>query len=277
MEHSVKNSVIVAVGVVALLLETVVCGCTGFCVSQGETVLVGNNEDWRNRKTKLWYEPASEGTHGRVFFGFDNFYPQGGMNEKGLCFDGFATAPKKVTKSRHKPDFKGDNLLDAIMSQCATVEEVLREFDKYNLESMSRAMLFFADATGDAAIIEGDEVIRKEGSYQVVTNFYQSEVKREDVLCRRYNAADRMLAATDDVTIELCKQILDATHQEGRNPTVYSNIYDAKMRLVYLYHLHDFENVVVIDLAEELKKGRRRMDLPALFAKTAAGGPENDR
>jgi hypothetical protein len=142
---------------------------------------------------------------------------------------------------------------------------------------MSRAMLFFADDTGDAAIIEGDEIVRKTGKYQVVTNFYQSEVKREDVHCRRYNTADRMLAAADNVTIELCKQILDATHQEGRNPTVYSNIYDAKRRLVYLYHFHDFENVVVINLAEELKKGSRRLDLPALFVKTTAGGSEKSR
>ncbi len=250
------------------LLETVLYGCTGFCISQDDTVLVGNNEDWKNPKTKVWYEPGSETKFGRVFFGFDNFHPQGGTNDKGLCFDGFATEPRKVTKSLNKPQFEGDNFLDYIISKCATVEEVLEEFDKYNMESMERAMLFFADATGDAAIIEGDQIIRKKGKYQVVTNFYQSEIKGENILCQRYKIADRILKDTDDISIDLCKRVLAATHNEGPNPTLYSNIYDLKKRVVYLYHFHNFQNVVVIDLAEELKKGKRRMDLPALFPET---------
>ena len=262
-----KSSIIIAVTAV-FLFETTLYGCTGFCISQDDTILVGNNEDWKKPKTKVWYEPGSEGKYGRVYFGFDNFYPQGGMNEKGLCFDCFATSPKKVTKSLNKPDFEGDNFLDAIMSQCATVEEVLKEFDKYNMESMEKAMLFYADATGDAAIIEGDEIIRKKGKYQITTNFYQSEVKDEIIMCQRYKIADQMLRDADDVTVDLCKRVLAATHQDGPHPTLYSNIYDLKKRVVYLYHFHNFQNVVMIDLAEELKKGRRRMDLPALFPRT---------
>lgn len=39
-------------------------------------------------------------------------------------------------------------------------------------------------------------------------------------------------------------------------------------RVVYLYHFYNFQNVVGIDLGEELRKGRRPMDLPALFPKT---------
>ncbi|MGD2093661.1 MAG: linear amide C-N hydrolase [Phycisphaerales bacterium] len=262
-----KSLMIISVTAV-FLFETAVYGCTGFCISQGDTVLVGNNEDWKNPKTKVWYEPSSKGKYGRVYFGFDNFYPQGGMNEKGLCFDGFATSRKKVKKSLNKPELRGNNFLDAIMSKCATVEEVLKEFDKYNLDFLDRAMLFFADATGDAAIIEGDEIIRKKGKYQITTNFYQSEVKEEDIMCQRYKIANQMLRDADNVTIDLCKRVLAATHQEGANPTVYSNVYDLKKRVVYLYHFHNFQNVVVIDLAEELKKGKRRTDLPALFPRT---------
>ena len=239
--------------------------CTIFFISHKESAFFGNNEDWKNPFTKVWYEPAEDGKYGRVHFGFDNFQPQGGMNEKGLCFDGFATTPKKVLKSLNKPNYKGNNFLDTIMAQCATVEEVLKEFDKYNLHFMERAMFFYADATGDAAIIEGDQIIRKEGRYQIVTNFYQSEVKDRKIPCDRYKIADAMLNDADRVSVDLCKRVLAATHAEGQYPTVYSNIYDLKNRVVYLYHFHNFQNVVKIDLAEELKKGARRMDLPALF------------
>ena len=265
-----KKLLIIIVASFVLLIEKPLLGCTGFCISEGQTVLVGNNEDWKNPKTKVWYEPGSNGKYGRVFFGFDNFFPQGGMNAKGLCFDGFATSPKKVKKSLKKPEFKGDDFLGFIMSQCATVEEVLNEFDKYNLKSMERAMLFFADASGDSVIIEGDEVIRKKGRYQITTNFYQSEVKYKNILCQRYQIAEKMLRDADTVTVDLCRRVLAATHQEGPNPTLYSNIYDLKKGIIYLYHFHNFQNVVVINLAEELKKGRRRMDLPGLFPRTSA-------
>ena len=49
--------------------------------------------------------------------------------------------------------------------------------------------------------------------------------------------------------------------------TLYSNIYDLKNGLVYLYYLHDFDNEVIFDLSEELKKGRHYFELPSLFGK----------
>jgi len=252
----------------ALFSKTNLFACTGFCISNETTVLVGNNEDWKDPNTKVWYEPSENGKFGRVYFGFDNFFPQGGMNEMGLCFDGFATEPKKVIKSLHKPEFEGNNLLDYIMSKCKTVDDVIQEFDKYNLSSMDRAMLFFADADGDAAIIEGDEIIRKKDHYQIITNFYQSEVKGENIKCQRFKIANQMFKNSDEVSIDFCKRVLAATHNEGTHPTVYSNIYDLKEKVVYVYHFHNFQNEVVINLAEELKKGARRIDLPSLFPKT---------
>jgi len=259
----VKRSLILIVLVVCLTGSSIYA-CTGFCISQGDLVLVGNNEDWKNPFTKVWYEPAEEGEYGRVYFGFDNFSPQGGMNEKGLVFDGFATEPHKVKNSLNKPTY-GGNLMDTVMSQCAKVDEALQLFDKYNLEFMERAMFFIADENGESAIIEGDQIIRKGGKYQIITNFYQSEVKDGKIPCDRYKIADAMLKDADEISIDLCERVLAATHNEGQFPTVYSNVYDLKNRIVYLYHFHNFQNIVRIDLAEELKKGARRMDLPDLF------------
>jgi hypothetical protein len=268
MEQIMRKQIIVIFVSIFILLQTNLFGCTGFCISRDGLVFFGNNEDWKNPNTKMWYVPGENNKYGKVYFGFDDFNPQGGMNDQGLCFDGFATEPKKVTKSLRKPEFMEGNFLDYIMSKCATVEEAIKVFNQYNLNFMERAMFFFADANGDAVIIEGDEMIRKKGDYQVVTNFRQSEVKGENITCQRYRIANQLFKERKGNSIELCKRVLAATHQEGQYPTVYSNIYDLKQRIVYLYHFHNYQNEIRIDLAEELKKGSRRIDLPSLFPKT---------
>ena len=73
------------------------------------------------------------------------------------------------------------------------------------------------------------------------------------------------------VSIDHFRRILAAVHQEGNYVnTLYSNIYDLKKKLVYLYHFHNFENKLIIDLKEELKKGKHSYDLPSLFPKNYA-------
>ena len=119
-------------------------GCTGLYGFQNGVALAGNNEDYWNSNTRMWFVPAGEGSYGRVYFGFDNGFPQGGMNEKGLFFDGFATGPVEVAGGAAKPKYPG-NLIDAAMAECATVEEVVALFNLHNLEFLSTAMLMFGD------------------------------------------------------------------------------------------------------------------------------------
>jgi hypothetical protein len=76
--------------------------------------------------------------------------------------------------------------------------------------------------------------------------------------------------AGDKVSVEVCRRILASVHQEGNAPTLYSNVYDLKRRLMHLYHFHNYENVVTIDLAAELAKGRRVVDMASLFPRTIA-------
>lgn len=45
---------------------------------------------------------------------------------------------------------------------------------------------------------------------------------------------------------------------------------DVNRGLIYLYHFHNYENVVVINLEEELKKGKHTIDIPSLFPDTYA-------
>lgn len=260
-----KKYFFLAIAVCSGLINGPVLACTGLVVNDGERVLVGNNEDWFNPRTKIWFIQPVNGRYGSVFFGFDDFRPQGGMNQKGLFFDTFALKPKEINAPEAKPRFKG-NLIKEVMATCATVKEALAQIDRYSLYFMTRFQVLMADATGDAAIIEGNAVIRKSGTYQVVTNFRQSETESSDVPCSRYRIAHEMLANCRQDKLRCVSSILAATHQEGNFPTLYSNIYDLKAKRVHVYYFHNFQEEVVIDLEKELEKKPGLLDLPKLFS-----------
>ena len=235
--------------------------CTAFYINKDQIVLVGNNEDWFNFNTRIWFTPAKNGNYGRVYFGFSDFIPQGGMNEKGLFFDCFTTEQNKVVNSIQKPAYDG-NLNNLAMATCSSVEEVIKLFRSYNLEYFENSMVMFGDARGRSVIIEGDDFILNEGDYQICTNFYQSKTHAESINCWRYLKANKMLEENSIFSVELCKEILKAVHVDF---TQYSTIYDLNKKKIYLYHYHNFENVVEIDLLEELAKGRQSYDIASLF------------
>jgi penicillin V acylase-like amidase (Ntn superfamily) len=242
--------------------------CSGFYINRGNKILAGNNEDYINPNTKMWIIPSEKGKYGKIFFGFDDYFPQGGINEKGLFFDLFSTNPKKVLKSAKKPKYIKDNLQDEILSTCATVDDVIKFLDKYNLEFLENSMAFLGDSKGNSIIIEGDSIIRKNGDFQIITNFRQSE--KTNITCERYNKMYEMLSKDHEISIDYSKKILDAVHVEGLNSnisTLYSQVYDIKNLIIYVYNSHDFNNCLKIDLKEELKKGLKYYDLPSLFPK----------
>ena len=196
------------------------------------------------------------------------------MNDQGLFFDFFATKPLEVKLSKERPKFQGP-IIDKMAAECATVEEVLDLFSRYNLEFMLKFQMFVVDKTGDAAIIEGDQIIRKSGLYQVVTNFHQSKVEENrrpcewyKPSCTKYKIAETMLTEHSTASVAHFRDILEATHRNTLGArTLYSNIYDLKKGLVYLYYMHNFDKEVIIDLNKELKKGRHYYELPSLFGK----------
>jgi uncharacterized protein (TIGR03435 family) len=253
----------------ALASHDSLLACTAFCAAGNGQVLVGNNEDWNNPRTKIWFVPATPGSFGRLYVGFDDLWPQGGMNEHGLWFDGFATAALRAAGSSHLPGYQG-NLVDKAMAECRTVEEVIRLFSLYNRSFLTRSVLMFADASGDAASIEPDAIVRKTRRHFVQTNFHQS-LSLADEEDGRFRTATSMLEqAGDEISVDLFRRILAKTYQKGGAPTLYSNLYDLKARTMHLYFFHDFERAVTFDLAEELKKGKRVLDIPALFPPNAA-------
>ena len=93
-------------------------------MTDGENVLVGNNEDSKIPYTRVWFIPAENGRYGRVYFGYDNWYPQGGMNDRGLFFDYFSVPKLRIKQSKEKPRFPGAFTV-TMMAECDTVEDVL--------------------------------------------------------------------------------------------------------------------------------------------------------
>lgn len=253
----------------AVAANAVVNACTAFCATGAGQVLVGNNEDWSNPRTRIWFVPAASGSYGRMYVGFDDLWPQGGMNERGLWFDGFAAPAVNVTGSSDLPNFPG-NLVDKAMAECATVAEVVRLFDQYDRAFLREGILMFADASGDAVSIEPDAMVRKTRGHFVQTNFHQSRTNPRSQDGRFAIATDMLERAGEEISIDLFRRILAATHQKGAFPTLYSNVYDLRSRTMHLYYFHDFERVVTFQLDEELKKGKRVLEIPSLFPKNAA-------
>lgn len=242
--------------------------CTMVMVANDDVILAGNNEDWRDPDTKMWIYPPSKNEYGRICFGFGNGFTQGGMNDQGLFIDANALSRTGWTPVAGKPRFRG-NLMDHILAHCASVDEALIFFKKYNFPSLARAKFPIADAKGDAAVVEWGQgklqCIKRTGRYQISTNFVQSNYKPKDYPCARYKMANKILGDFKEVSIDVVRSVLSATHSEYSYPTLYSNIYDLKNKKAYLYNFHNFEEVVVIDLARELKKGKKSYDIPALF------------
>jgi hypothetical protein len=247
-------------------------GCTVFYAASGDVALAGNNEDSYGPLTRAWFIPASDGRYGRVYFGYDDLGPQGGLNDQGLFFDALSVPPQAPVASAQKPAFPGGPLakIDEVMATSATVDEALAFFERYSAPELEAGQLFFGDKAGNSAIVEGDAIIRKKGSYQIATNFRQSEFPDPPYPCGRYNTADERLSQASRYSVELFRQILDATHQDHSAQTLYSQVYDLKKGLIYLYLFHDFQNGVVLNLADELAKGPHMASVASLFPKNQA-------
>ena len=245
--------------------------CTGIFSTKHGIALVGTNEDSSDPVNRICFVKPQPGKYGRVYLGYTNFY-DACLNDQGLFYDGFATPKLQIKNSLKKKRIKEHDLCDKVMSECATVTEVLDLFSKYNLSFLEGGQLFFADKEGNSIIIEGDDIIYKKGDFQVVTNFYQSKIKPEDIQCHRYKIAYSIMDTSKTINLELYKKILMAVHSENPNPTLYSNISDLKNGIMYLYHFHNFENVKIFKLKEEFEKmGNQKekvYEIASFFPKT---------
>jgi hypothetical protein len=247
--------------------------CTVIYAADDQVALGGNNEDgYHPVLTRIWFVPPEEGRHGMALVGFDDFgLPEGAVNDQGLFYDGLAVRDTEVPLREGTLPYEGFAIWK-IMTECGTVECALKFFDRYSLAGHWNGQWLIGDSRGDSAIIEPLGIIRKEGDFQVATNFFQSEVPPAERTDFRYLAATRMLNNAEEFSVDLFRNTLDVVHQQFdgdslNSPvhTLYSTIYDLKQGLIYLYYFHDFEHVVTFDLKKELTKGLHSYDIPSLF------------
>jgi tetratricopeptide (TPR) repeat protein len=255
--------------------DTVPQSCTIFTASFGNTVLFGNNEDYINPSTYYWVSPSTAYSYGGVYFGFDDLVPQGGINEKGLSFDYNGLQEAALNSHPGLPPLRG-NPGFVILRECTTVEEAIAMAKRYTWGTSMRYQMHLADATGDAVVIsaglDGElafERKEKGDGFLVSTNFnlahYPKDRRRG--LCTRYDTAVAMLEMIeDDVTVEYAASILDAVHAEGASVnTLYSNVFDLKKGIIYLYYWHQFDEVITLSVREELAKNTSPTQIKDLF------------
>ena len=250
--------------------------CTIVTMAKNGVVLAGNNEDYTEPRTKIWFVPASKKAYGRVYVGFDHAPIhdrfQGGMNDQGLFMDMNAVKPTGWQGEPGKPSFEGD-LVEQILSSYSSVDEVVEFFQQRNVPDLNILRVPVADAKGDSVIIEWGkgqlQFLFKEDCYQISTNFIQSNYKNpEEYPCQRYKIADRILRNAKTASVDVIRSVLSATHFEYFGQTLYSNICDLKKKRIHLYFFHNFEEDVTFDLEKELQKGETAYQIPSLFATT---------
>lgn len=248
--------------------------CTIFTATLGDIVLFGNSEDYRLWGVYAWFMPSQdiytpEGTrttYGAVFFGFDengdsaDGWPQGGMNDQGLCFDGNGLSYYALNP-HYERDSPYAHYLAEILWECATIDDVIDWYLSHRIGTEMSYQIHFADASGDAVVVSAglDEELAftriGTESCIVSTNINVADTSRDVYDCYRYSIAMNMLTAIsteNELTIEACRDLLNAVHQDGTYATKYSNVFDLVNRQIYLWYDRNFNQVAIMDLDDEL-------------------------
>lgn len=241
---------------------------------------VGNNEDYWNSNTRIWFEKGKAGEYGSMYVGYDNMYPQGGMNEAGLVFDGFSTDPYIPRRKSNKPIFQAD-MGKTIMQTCKDVDEVSNFLNNYDLSSLSRGMLLYVDKSGNYLIVESDTIIKGSDDNYLLSNFCPSRTPDLDaVKIPFYQKGRKMLEAKTDTSLTYLQSLSDTLHQrwpDNAAGTLYTTIYDLNEGTVNLYFYHDYNFSVKFKLIDELNKGDTILVVPSMFPNNTDGQSQFNR
>ncbi len=268
-----KKRIIAVVFILTIVAVQTGLTCTIFNAARKGLVLVGNTEDLPATDSFIYFMPGEKGKHGVAYVGFERYGVQGAMNDQGLFLDFNALNYPKMNAHPDKPGFGKDQWMFIVaMETCGTVEEVISLFTTHNLAGWNCFQAQFVDKTGASVVMGPDKngelfVIRKQGEFQVSTNFSLAnpEFGARSYPCPRYKIATEMLQNMKELSVDYFRSILAAVHAEGEIPTAYANICDLTNGDFYLYNYHNFEEVARFNVAEELKKGKHFFKMAALF------------
>ena len=128
VKRNMRITIFWATWIIVILANPMSYACTGFMMTDGEIVLVGNNEDSKIPYTRVRFIPAENERFGRVYFGYDNWSPQGGMNDQGLFFDYFSVKKLEIKQSVEKPRFPGPPTDIYVATTSFAHPEALKEY-----------------------------------------------------------------------------------------------------------------------------------------------------
>ena len=244
--------------------------CSMFKITLYGKTMVGNNEDAWRIDSRIWFEKGEHGNYGAAYVGHEDWFPQGGLNEAGLAYDGFKVygralhIRKGLKKMGSFPDF-----LKSILRECATVRDVQRMADRYDRRALNGSMLLYVDRSGEYLVVEADTTILGHDEKYVLSNFCPSVTPNLDAVpISRYQRGRAFLRDKADTSLRFCTAVMDTMHEcrpglgDG---TAYTSIYDLNQGLIYLYFYHDFRRHVTFDLKKELAKGNHMFIMHSLF------------
>lgn len=252
--------------------------CTLFNISENDTTLVGYNFDWFSGGGKIWFLPASKRRHGYfITTRFGRHLPYEGMNDRGLYVCQTAVPVIKSSFSFRKKWAISTGIIIKIMERCATLDEALTLFDAHSIIfgatfGLVMAHFMIVEPTGKSAVIEflpgGNRVFRKEGPYQIITNYYLSDpsIQWPNFVpgCGgygRYETAESRLKGAVDISPGCIFEILKDTamndwRYDGRTwNTVFSNVHNLNTREINIVYKKNYGKPGRFLLDEELWKG----------------------
>lgn len=213
--------------------------------------------------------PAKKNKNARLWYGWDNF-SQGGVNSKGLFFDGAVTPKQDIPAGYNSPN--GRNIGDEILAYCNTTDEAIVYLEKEKIAIGSGHMLI-GDATGNAAVIEWvngkRNIVPIKSNILIATNFLLSDTNAGNYPCyRHYTIQERLKKLTDsERTINLknfsnamagAAQIPQKDNNGRKGGTLYSSFINiTDMEFVIVPKL-DNSKLIKLDLKNEFKKSRKR-------------------
>lgn len=255
--------------------------CSVFSISDDSLSFAAGNKDWHNLSTRILSIPNDGEKYGRVYFGYQ--IPQGfqnvsGINEHGLWYEG-AALPERGDIQNHfnKPEISGE-LCEKALEECTSVDEVVQIYSTYFTQHWDGHSMW-ADKFGNSVVIEFGETdvefIYPQNNFHVMTNFYLQDPSMYIWYnTYRFDLAYLMLQEIEKINYSNLADILEAVHQEGTEPTLFSNVYNLKNNFIYIYNFHNYDEYVFIE-ADKLMATDNYQELAALFNNMKAVFPSD--
>ncbi len=244
----------------------VALGCSGVALFGDGVVVVGGNEDQEPAffdDQTMWALPASDSTHGAVFFGLwltnlgdrqPGWYEMQGVNDQGLYFDLFATPcpPGNLRPIQRPVWWKPEPLEQVMLQRCATVKDAVGFLSGRGYRwSVPCTQVLLVDRAGSAAVYTDTGVVFRDptSSFFVVTNFDLAMPSLGNWPCDRYDAITALLREDSTATVDRAGEVLSTVTAW----TLYSVVCDLIGGTADVYFNKDFT-------------ARARLDLVPFFA-----------